>query len=207
MSVGPLCSTGDRTHVCVGLGKCPAYLVSPCSSRTGCGSTLGAGHPLGRVPAGSGASRDHGGAGRAAITSPRPTWCSAALAMLMTVVFTAIHRRGRRPAAQPETGRHHLAARVPFLFSVVLAAVGPWCAAGSPSHRPSSRPNRLKKPSIMWSTCRCCRVFRRHPREPLIAVGARFADGGNYTAATITCSPCSSWPTSPNTLARPGAPR
>jgi len=31
--------------------------------------------------------------------------------MLMTVVFTAIHRRGRRPAAQPETGRHHLAAR------------------------------------------------------------------------------------------------
>jgi hypothetical protein len=132
--------------------------------------------------------------------------------MLMTVVFTAIHRRGRRPAAQPETGRHHLAARVPFLFSVVLAAVGPWVRyriTESPAFIKAKQAQEAEHyvvnmpllqgfpPASAGTAHRGRRPLRRR----------RQLHSGNYTAATITCSPCSSWPTSPNTLARPGAPR
>ena len=95
---------------------------------------------------------------------------------------------------------------MPFLFSVVLAAVGPWVRyriTESPAFIKAKQAQEAEHHVVKMPLLQ---VFRRHPRA-LIAVGARFADGGNYTAATITCSPCSSWPTSPNTLARPGAPR
>jgi MFS transporter, MHS family, shikimate and dehydroshikimate transport protein len=96
---------------------------------------------------------------------------------------------------------------VPFLFSVVLAAVGPWVRYRITESPAFIKAKQAQEAEHYVVKMPLLQVFRRHPRELLIAVGARFADGGNYTAATTTCSPCSSWSTSPNTLARRGAPR
>ncbi|TDD81358.1 MFS transporter [Saccharopolyspora karakumensis] len=67
--------------------------------------------------------------------------------------------------------------RIPFLLSVVLALVGLYIRfrISEPESFTASRP--AKRPLV--------EVLRTHPREILIAVGVRFAEGGNYYVFTV----------------------
>ncbi|MBQ0924258.1 MFS transporter [Saccharopolyspora endophytica] len=67
--------------------------------------------------------------------------------------------------------------RIPFLLSVVLALVGLYIRfrISEPESFTESRP--AKRPLV--------EVLRTHPREILIAVGVRFAEGGNYYVFTV----------------------
>lgn len=67
--------------------------------------------------------------------------------------------------------------RIPFLLSVVLAVVGLYIRfrISEPESFTESRP--AKRPLV--------EVLRTHPREILIAVGVRFAEGGNYYVFTV----------------------
>ena len=75
--------------------------------------------------------------------------------------------------------------RVPFLFSVVLAAVGLWIRyriTESPAFIEAKKAQEAEHYVVKTPVLQ---VFRRHPRELLIAIGARFADGGNYYVFTV----------------------
>ncbi|MEV4645883.1 MFS transporter [Saccharopolyspora sp. NPDC049357] len=119
-------------------------------------------------------------------------------AVLMAVEHAPDDRRGRY-GAWPQTGvsaglllgtgafsivsmlpEQQLAAwgwRIPFLLSVVLAVVGLYIRfrISEPESFTEARP--AKRPLV--------EVLRTHPREILIAVGVRFAEGGNYYVFTV----------------------
>ncbi|TWF96078.1 MFS transporter [Saccharopolyspora dendranthemae] len=119
-------------------------------------------------------------------------------AVLMAVEHAPAGRRGRY-GAWPQTGvsaglllgtgafsvvsllpEQQLMAwgwRVPFLLSVLLALVGLYIRfrISEPDSFTDSRP--AKRPLV--------EVLRTHPREILIAVGVRFAEGGNYYVFTV----------------------
>jgi metabolite-proton symporter len=71
--------------------------------------------------------------------------------------------------------------RVPFLVSIVLAGVGMYIrlkVSETPAfQRAHANMHRQKSPLI--------EVIRTHPKELLLAIGARFADGGNYYIYTV----------------------
>ncbi|MEV4730709.1 MFS transporter [Saccharopolyspora sp. NPDC049426] len=119
-------------------------------------------------------------------------------AVLMAVEHAPDDRRGRY-GAWPQTGvsaglllgtgafsivsmlpEQQLTAwgwRIPFLLSVVLAVVGLYIRfrISEPESFTEARP--AKRPLV--------EVLRTHPREILIAVGVRFAEGGNYYVFTV----------------------
>lgn len=75
--------------------------------------------------------------------------------------------------------------RVPFLFSIVLAAVGLWVRyriTESPAFVKAKQAEQVRHDVVKAPLLQ---VFRRHPRQLLIAVGARFAEGGNYYVFTV----------------------
>ncbi|MFE7423733.1 MFS transporter [Rhodococcus sp. NPDC057529] len=75
--------------------------------------------------------------------------------------------------------------RVPFLLSIVLAGVGLWVRyriTESPAFVEAQQTRQAQHDVVKAPLIE---VFRRHPRELLIAIGARFAEGGNYYVFTV----------------------
>jgi MHS family shikimate/dehydroshikimate transporter-like MFS transporter len=75
--------------------------------------------------------------------------------------------------------------RVPFLLSIVLAGVGLWVRfriTESPAFVKAQKAQQARHDVVKAPLIE---VFRRHPRELLIAIGARFAEGGNYYVFTV----------------------